>query len=491
MAYNFKTVDRETDYLLPPSLRDWLPDGHLAWFIVDAVEAMDISEFYRGYRVDGCGQSAYDPQAMVCLFLYSYCIGERSSRVIEASCGVDVAYRVIMGNMQPDHTTICRFRAEHEQALRRLFIEVLRLCREGGLVKAGAIALDGSKIKANAALSANRDYDHLKKEVDRIFEEAKAKDAEEDRLYGKDRSGNETPKEWATREGRQKWLREAKARLEAEAAAEAAAQAEKIARRQAEEEATGRKKRGRKPGKPVEGPSDEAKANLTDPQSRIMKTRSGYVQGYNAQAAVTENQIIVAAEVTQECNDVKQLAPMLGKIAENLATVGAPGAMKTALADAGYWSDANMAAAGPEGPELLIATNKDWKQRKALREAPPPRGRIPAGMAPRDRMERKLLTARGRGLYKLRGKTIEPTFGQIKTGRGCDRFMRRGVKAAGGEWSLICATHNLLKLWRSGKAKFRSTADTADGLLWSGRRETGRIGRRIRRLTDIFAPVYA
>jgi len=490
MAYNFKMVDRETDYLLPPSMRDWLPEEHLAWFIIEAMEAMDISGFYRGYNVDGCGQSAYDPKAMVGLFLYSYCIGERSSRVIENCCKVDVAFRVLMGNMQPDHATICRFRAEHAEALRRLFIEVLRLCREGGLVKAGVIALDGSKIKANAALSANRDYEHLKKVVDRIFEEAKAKDAEEDRLYGKGRSGNETPKEWGTREGRQKWLREAKARLEAKAAAEAAAQAEKIARRQAEEAATGKKKRGRKPGKPVESPSDDAKANMTDPQSRIMKTRSGYVQGYNAQAAVTENQIIVAAEVTQECNDVKQLAPMLNTIAENLAAVGTLGAMETLLADAGYWSDANIAATGSAGPELLIATNKDWKQRKALREAPPPRGRIPAGMTPRDRMERKLLTKCGRGLYKLRGQTIEPTFGQIKTGRGCDKFMRRGVKAAGSEWSLICATHNLLKLWRSGKAKFRTTVDTAAGLLRDGGREIGRKGRQIRRQAEILASVY-
>jgi len=490
MAYNFKMVDRETDYMLPPSLRDWLPTDHLAWFIIETAESLDISGFYQRYRVDGCGQSAYDPRAMVCLFLYSYCMGERSSRVIENCCKVDIAFRVIMGNMQPDHSTISRFRAEHEEALSQLFIKVLRLCQEGGLVKAGAIALDGSKIKANAALSANRDYEHLRKVVERIFEEAKARDAEEDRLYGKDRSGNETPKEWATREGRQQWLREAKARLEAEAAAEAAAQAEKIARRQAEEAATGKKKRGRKPGKPAEGPSDGAKANMTDPQSRIMKARSGYVQGYNAQAAVTENQIIVAAEVTQECNDVKQLAPMIGKITENLAAVGAPGVMEAVLADAGYWSDANMAAAGSAWPELLIATNKDWKQRKALRDAPPPRGRIPAGMTARDRMERKLLTKCGRALYKLRGKTIEPTFGQIKTGRGCDRFMRRGAKAAGSEWSLICATHNLLKLWRSGKAKLQSLAETASGLR-GGRREIGRIGRQLRRLTEFFAPVYA
>ena len=455
MAYNFKSVDRETCYLMPPSLREWLPATHLSWFIVATVETIDLSKFYAAYRSDGWGRAAFEPKMMTGLILYSYCLGEQSSREIEKACEVDVAFRVVTGNSRPDHTTICRFRSEHEEALKGLFLEVLKLCRKGGLVKTGAIALDGTKMKANAALSANRDYEHLKKEVDRMFEAAKAKDAEEDKLYGKDKRGDETPAEWATPEGRLKWILEAKARLEAEAAAEAAEQAEKIAKRQAEEEATGKKKRGRKPGEPDEKPKDDAKANVTDPQSRIMKTRSGYVQGYNAQAAVTENQIIVAAEVTQDCNDVGQLLPMVEKIAENLKAVGVSEAMETLLADAGYWSDANMTGSNPAGPELLIATNKDWKQRKAMREAPPPRGRIASDMTARERMERKLLTKRGRALYKLRGQTIEPTFGQIKDGRGCDGFMRRGVKAADSEWSLLCTTHNLLKLWRSGKAKIR------------------------------------
>ena len=473
MAYNFKSVDRETCYLMPPSLREWLPAKHLAWFIVETVEALDLSKFYSAYRSDGWGRAAFEPKMMTGLILYSYCLGEQSSREIEKACEVDVAFRVVTGNGRPDHSTICRFRSDHEEALKGLFLEVLSLCRKGGLVKAGAIALDGTKMKANAALSANRDYEHLKKEVDRMFEAAKAKDAEEDKLYGKDKRGDETPDEWATKEGRLKWILEAKGRLEAEAAAAAAEQAEKIAKRQAEEEATGKKKRGRKPGEPDEKPKDDAKANVTDPQSRIMKTRSGYVQGYNAQAAVTENQIIVAAEVTQDCNDVGQLLPMVGKIAANLKAVGAPEAMETLLADAGYWSDANMAGADPEGPELLIATNKDWKQRKAMREAPPPRGRIAADMTARERMERKLLTKRGRALYKLRGQTIEPTFGQIKDGRGCDGFMRRGVKAVDSEWSLLCTTHNLLKLWRSGKAKIRG------------------FGAFLRPGPEIFAPVYA
>ena len=473
MGYNFKSVDRETAYMLPPNMREWLPAKHLAWFIVDTVESLDLEKFYLRYRSDGWGSAAYEPKMMTALLLYSYCLGEQSSREIEKACEVDVAFRVVVGNGCPDHATICRFRREHEEALKGLFLEVVRLCVKGGLVKPGAIALDGTKMKANAALSANRDYEHLKKEVDRWFEAAGAKDAQEDKLYGKDRRGDETPAEWATKEGRLKWLKEAKARLEAEAAAQAAKQAEKIERREAQEAATGKKKRGRKPGKPDEKPEDDAKANVTDPQSRIMKTRSGYVQGYNAQAAVTENQIIVAAEVTQECNDVGQLLPMLAKIEENLKAAGAPEAMTAALADAGYWSDANMAGAKAGGPELFIATNKDWKQRKAMREAPVPRGRIPAAMTVRERMERTLLTKRGRALYKLRGQTIEPTFGQIKDGRGCDGFSRRGVKAADSEWSLMCTTHNLLKLWRSGKAKLRQIP---------GRFSLG---------TPTFAPVYA
>jgi transposase len=473
MGYNFKSVDRETAYLLPPNMREWLPANHLAWFIVDTVESLDLEKFYLAYRSDGWGRAAYEPKMMTALLLYSYCLGEQSSREIERACEVDVAFRVVAGNGRPDHTTICRFRSEHDGALKGLFLEVLRLCRKGGLVKAGAIALDGTKMKANAALSANRDYEHLKKDIDRWFEEAKAKDAQEDKLYGKDKRGDETPEAWATKEGRLKWLKEARTRLETEAAEDAAKQAAKIAQREAEEAATGKKKRGRKPGEPDDKPENDAKANVTDPQSRIMKTRSGYVQGYNAQAAVTENQIIVAAEVTQECNDVKQLLPMLEKIEANLAAVGAPEAMKTALADAGYWSDANMSAAKPMGPELFIATNKDWKQRKAMREAPVPRGRIPKAMTARERMERKLLTKWGRALYKLRGQTIEPTFGQIKDGRGLDGFSRRGVKAADSEWSLMCTTHNLLKLWRSGKAKIRRI---------SGRFSLG---------TPTLAPVYA
>jgi transposase len=458
MGYNFIECDRKTGYLLPPSVQEWLPAGHLAYFIIDAVQQMDLSKFYGKYRHDGCGARAYEPGMMVALMLYVYCQGERSARQIERGCEIDVALRVITANERPDYSTICRFRAENEQELQDLFVDILRLCHEAGLVKVGVVALDGTKIKGSAALAANRTQEHLKEEVEKMFREAKAKDEEEDALYGKDQRGDEIPAELKERGSRLKRLQEAKARLEQEAQEKTGKQAAKIAERAAQEEATGHKKRGRKPQAPEVKAEEEAKANATDPESRIMKTRSGYVQGYNAQAVATTGQIIIAAAVTQQANDVRQLKPLLEQAKEELRAAGVEEKIGTALEDAGYWSENNVQQADPHGPELLIATNKDWKQRKALREQPSPQGRIPAGLTARERMERKLLTQRGRKLYKLRGQTIEPVFGQIKSVRGCDRFMRRGFKAVDSEWSLICSTHNLLKLWRSGQAVFRRIA---------------------------------
>lgn len=452
MAYNFVPCDREQPYLLPPSLKDWLPEGDLAWFVLDAMGQMDLKAFYEGCRGDGWGGKAFSPGMMVPLMVYSYCMGERSSRRIERLCERDIAFRVIAANAVPDHVTIARFRKAHRDDLEGLFGKVLKLCAEAGLVKVGVVALDGTKIEANASLSANRTHESIEKEVKRIFDEAEAKDLEEDALYGEGKRGDELPEELRHRESRRARLKECQERLEKEAAAKAAVQTAKIEKRQAEEEATGQKKRGRKPQEPDARPAEEAKANVTDPESRIMKTRKGYVQGYNAQAVTTKEQIIVAAEVTQEANDVRQLNPMLEKAQEELTAAGVAEPIGEALADAGYWSERNVTEADPEGPELWIATTKDWKQRKASREQPPPRGRIPGDLSLRDRMERKLLTQRGRSLYRLRGQTIEPIFGQIKSARGCVRFMRRGLEAAQSEWKLLCAAHNLLKLWRSGKA---------------------------------------
>lgn len=447
--FNFLPLDRDQDYLMAPSLRDWLPEGDLAWFVLDAVSQMKLESFYVSYRADGWGHAAYEPSMMVCLLLYAYCLGVRSSRQIERLCERDIGFRVITANQAPDHSTIARFRQTNEEGLAALFTQVLRLCAEAGLVKVGVVALDGTKMKANASLAANRRYASIEREVRRMMEEAEAKDTEEDELYGPDRRGDELPEELQDRRKRLTRLKEAKARLEREAAAEAAKQAEKIAQRIDEEKKSGRKKRGRKPKQPDDMPQAGAKANVTDPESHIMKTRTGYLQGYNGQAMVTKEQVIVAADVTQEENDVQQLHPMLEQTQEELSAAGVVEEIGVVVADAGYWSETNVQEADPEGPELLIATTKDWKQRKALREKGPPRGRIPKDLSLLERMERKLRTKRGWGLYSQRGWMVEPVFGHAKDVRRCDRFMRRGHSAARSEWRLIAATHNLLKLWRS------------------------------------------
>lgn len=458
MAYNIKTINREQIYLMPPSLQEWLPEKDMAWFVIDVVEQMDLRAYYRKYRPDGRGQEAYDPSMMIALMVYAYSNGIQSSRSIERLCERDIGFKVIAGDEKPDHTTIARFRQENGKAVEELFAEALKLCAKAGLVKIGLVALDGTKIKANAALEANRSHDHIESEVKRMLAEAEAKDAEEDRLYGKDKRGDELPEELQDRGSRLARLKECKARLDQEKAEKVARQQEKIQEREKQEAETGQKQRGRKPKGPEAVTKADAKANVTDPDSRIMKTRSGYVQGYNGQAMVTEDQIIIAAELTMEENDVKQLIPMTEKAEENMAaleindeTIG------VVLADAGYCSDTNMENERPEGPEYIIATRKDWKQRQELRETEPPRGRIPEKLTLKERMQRKLLTKRGRELYKKRGQIVEPIFGQIKTCRGIQKFMRRGYEACAQEWKLICATHNLLKLWRSGKMVFNGT----------------------------------
>ena len=452
MSKRFVECNRDQMYLMPPSMRDWLPENDLAWFVLDATGAMDLSAFHVGEREDGGGRPGYDPEMMCGLLLYSYCLGERSSRKIERQCEVNVGFRVIAANQVPDHTTISRFRQAHGSLLEGLFVEVLGLCAEAGLVKVGRVSLDGTKIKASAALAANRTEESIRREVKKMLAEAEAIDAEEDAKYGKGVRGDELPEELRTRAGREKRLAECLEQIEQKKAERKAAQAQKIKDRRAEETETGKKKRGRKPKGPDEIEPKETKANVTDPDSRIMKTASGYVQGYNAQAVATDDQIIVAAEVTQEENDFHQLHPMLEKAAETLAAAGVEEKMEQALADAGYCTEQNLADDPPEGPELFVAVSKDWKQRKQMAEAPPPRGRIPDDATPKERMERKLLTVRGRAIYKMRSQTIEPVFGQIKDARGADRFMQRGLFAVSAEWKLLCAAHNLLKLFRSGKA---------------------------------------
>jgi transposase len=451
--------DRRQGFLLPVDMADWVPETDLVHLLLDAVDLMDLSRFEAHYTKRGAGAPPFAPRLLVSVLLYAYASGHRSSRQIERLCGRDAGFRLIVGAQVPDHSVIARFRKRHRGDLETLFVEILKLCHAAGLVRVGVVALDGTKVKANAALDANRTARSLAEEVASMLAQAEAVDAEEDTRLGL-RRGDELPEGLADRSQRLARLKACRERLEREALQQAARQQEKIDARAAEEQATGRRKRGRKPRPARANVDAEAKANPSDPDSRIMKSRRGYLQGYNAQAVVTRDQIIVASGVTQQANDVHQLVPMIDRALAVVETVmGENARIGSALADAGYWSHEN-AALETADCEYLIATTKDWKQRKAMRDAPPPRGRIPKAMTARDRMERKLLTRRGRGLYRLRGQTVEPVFGQMKVNQGADAFMMRGHQECEGEWSLHCAAHNLRKLHSQSARRGRKARET-------------------------------
>ena len=303
---------------MPPSVREWLPAGHLAWWLLEVVGGLDLEVFYGEYRADGSGRPAHDPQMMVALLLYAYCVGQRSSRKIERRCVEDVAFRVIAANRAPDHTTINRFRQHHCERLAELFVQVLALCEKAGMVRVATVAVDGTKIAANAGLSANRSYAKIRQEVDRILAEADAVDAAEDVQFGLTR-GDELPAELADRVTRRERLERARRELEAEQAARVAEHEAMLARRAEHRARTGRNAKGRPPGPgPGAGPPAEAKRNITDPDSRIMREKGAHVQAYNAQAVVGEGRIIIAADVTSSPNDSNQLLAMLTAARENL-----------------------------------------------------------------------------------------------------------------------------------------------------------------------------
>ena len=463
MAQNFVACDREQELLLPPSLREWLPEGHLAWFVIDAVAAFDLSAFYAVYRADGHGRPAHDPAMMVALLLYGYAIGERSSRRLERRCVEDVATRVICANQAPDHTTIARFRQRHESALAELFGEVLALCADAGLVRVGVIAVDGTKVAANAAPQATRDYEQIARE---ILAEADAVDAEEDEQFG-DARGDELPPELATAQGRRGWLREAKRRLDDKRAQEARPVPRdrpdrlREAKRRLEEEhrtechanaayeayrARGRMKDGRRFGRPPDPfeppPVPTGKINLSDLDSRNVKTSRGWVQGYNAQAVATEDQIVIAAEVTVASPDFGHLEPMISAAREELRRAGIEQPPDVVLADAGYWHQVQMERLLGDGHTVLIPP--DAKKRAGAR--PGWDGGLYAFM------RRVLETDAGGELYAKRQTMIEPIFADTKFNRRIDRFLRRGRSAARSEWRLTNAAHNLLKLWRHTSA---------------------------------------
>ena len=496
MPQNFLSCDRDQELLLPPSLRDWLPEDHFAWFLLDSVKALDLSAFYGAYRADGHGRAAYEPSMMVALVLYAYATAQRSARAIERRCRDDVAYRVVTGNVVPDHATIARFLCRHEAALAGLFASVLRLCARAGLVESRVVAIDGTKMRANASRDRNIDFDRVARE---ILEEAKATDAAEDELYG-DARGDELPPELATAEGRRAWLaRELAASGEPAAASDGEPahefDAEQIvarvqgrdgwlleAKRQLDQDrwagagpvprsrperlreagrrladelaaerrgndayehyrATGRASDGRRfgsPPKPYQPPATpNGEVNLTDPDSRLMKGTHSYLQGYNAQAAVNENHIVLAAEITVETIDFSRLEPMVAATLRELDQAGVSEKPKVALADAGFWNERHMDHVTAEhGLEVLIPP--DSSKRKS-----PRRGWTGGRYA---WMRTVLATELGDQLYRKRKHTVEPTFGNTKHNRGFDRFHRRGRSAARTEWRLMMLTHNLTKL---------------------------------------------
>lgn len=456
MAHFFRAPDRRQRFLLPVDMMDWLPEDDIVYLIVDAVDVMDLSGFEATCKVGHAGQAPFAPAMMLALLIYAYSHGVRSSRVIERLCRRDAGYRFIVGDEVPDHSVIARFRQHHAGRMKSMFLQVLELCREAGLIRLGLVALDGTKVKANAALDANRTASSIEEQIGRMLAEAEATDAREDRQFGAESGGPGLPADLKRRGDRLSQLKACQEKLANRAAAAAARQQEKIAAREMEQKATGRRKRGRKPKQPDPNMDPDRTANPTDPDSGIMKTRRGWVQGYNAQAVVTPDQIILAAEVTTEANDVRQLTGMLNQAQANVAGVmGEDATLGAAVADAGYWSEAN-ADSQTEECELFIATQKDHKQRAALRDAPAPRGRMPRSMTARERMERKLRTQRGRALYRRRGAAVEPVFGQMKERQGADRFSMRGLERCRGEWQLDAAVHNLRKLHRDSVCHLRN-----------------------------------
>ena len=457
MGQNFSACDREQSFLLPPDVREWLPEDHFAWFVIDVVAGMDLAAFYRAYRADGHGRAAFDPAMMVAVLLYAYARGTRSSRAIERACQEDVACRVIAANEVPDHTTLARFRQRHQDALSGVFGAVLELCAQAGLLDVAVIAVDGTKLHANASERATCDYEQIARDV---LAEADAVDDEEDGRHG-DSRGDELPEHLATGEGRAKWLAEAKRRLEQRRAEEArpipASRPGRLrdAKRRLEEDlqtevrangayeayrARGVMRDGRRmgaPPKPYTPPlTPQGKINTTDPDSRNVKTPRGWVQGYNAQAVTNERQIVIAAELTNSSADFGQIGPMIDAARRELAAAGVQETPQTVLADAGYWHQIQMQTLAADGLQVLVPP--DAKKRKGTR--PGWDGGLYAFM------RRALQTPAGAALYAKRNPMIEPVFGHTKFNRKIDRFQRRGRAACRSEWRLIMATHNLLKL---------------------------------------------
>ena len=434
MSQTYLPYDPGQQLLLPAALQEWLPSEHLAYFISDVVDQLDLSAITARYEEERRGGPPYHPRMMVKVLLYGYCTGVASSRRIARRLHEDIAFRVLAANNTPDFRTISDFRKDHLEALGGLFLQVLELCRQAGLVKLGHVALDGTKVRANASKHKAMSYGRMKEqegqltaEVAELLRRAGEVDDDEDRRYGRDKRGDELPEELAFRESRLRKIREAKEALEAKALAEA---------EQAERE--GRNHPG--------VPDDKAQRNFTDPDSRSMPGPGGrdFQQSYNCQAVVDRtHQAIVAARTTNQPSDKGQAMSMIEETVSNTGAVP-----KEVSADAGYYSAKAVEELYSMGVDPFIAPEKTRHGRVL---EPAPRGRMPEGLSVRNRMRRKLRTKRGRDRYALRMETVEPVFGQIKQGRGFRQFLLRGLEKVNREWLLICAGHNLLKLFRFGQ----------------------------------------
>ncbi len=427
MAKSYRTYLPEQDLLLPPSLRDWLPENHLTHFVSDVVDQLDLRAIESVYEEDERGQPPYHPRMMTKILIYGYCVGVFSSRKIQKKLVEDVGFRMLAAGNEPDFRTISDFRKLHLQALQGLFDQVLQITLRAGAMKLGRVVLDGSKVKANAskhkAMSYGRmreDEKRLKEEVKKLLQQAENVDAEEDARYGRDRTGDEWPAELARRETRLQKIQQAKRALE------------ERAREQAQRE-----------GQSVEQakPEEKAQYNFTDPESRIMKGADGFVQAYNAQIAVEPDfQLIVGQRVTPAANDKQQMVPTVEAIRQQAGQKP-----EEVLIDSGYCSEPNLKYLEKEKIEGFVATDRELHRDP---KQPCPRGPLPRGASRVDRMRRKLQTQAGAAVYATRKTIVEPVFGQIKQARGFRQFLLRGLEKVQGEWAMVCLTHNILKLHR-------------------------------------------
>jgi transposase len=441
-----------------------LPEDDLVFFLLDVVPKLDLAPIDAVYQDETRGAPPFDPAMMVCLLLYAYCVGVFSSRKIAQACERNLAFLAIVGTDRPDFRTISLFRKNHLDAFADVFVQVLRLAQAAGLVRLGTIAVDGTKIQGNASRHKAMSYGYMTKEVgrlraeiDALLKQAQDVDAEDDAALGV-RRGDELPEELRRRQDRLAVIEAAMKRLEAEAKAAAEAERQRRAEEEAERQRTGTKRRGREPGPIVETPSDKAQTNFTDPELSIMKmANKGWEYSGNAQASVDGAcQIILACEVTDQCNDKQQAAPMGAATRAELDAAGiAPAGDETgarplipAALDTGYFSEAAVAALEGEGFDPYIATER--QRHHAVPLAPAAAAAEPAAATAKERMRAKLETESGRAVYARRKTIVEPVFGQIKEARGFRRFLLRGLAKIRGEWRLVCLTHNLLKIWRYG-----------------------------------------